>query len=122
MNGSGTKGEQGFTLIEILAAFTILIVVAVPLTHIFLQGNQLAWKAERRTVALYIAQQKMEELIAQGYVIEENTGTFIEEDGYWGTVSLFPNLNLILVTVEVNYSSLGSEYVVQLSSLLPEGE
>lgn len=115
--------EQGFTLIEILAAFVIFAVVAMPLTHILFQGNQFAERAGKRTVALNIAQQKMEELIAQGYVTEENAGTFeSERDGYLYQVTLSPSLNLRLVTVAVTYDFSGSEERVQLSLLLPQGE
>ena len=115
------RDEQGFTLIEIIAAFVIFTVVAVPLSHILLQGNQLAENAEKKTAALNVAQQKMEEIIAQGYVRDEDAGTFSEE-GFSCTVTLSPDVYLVLVTVAVTYSVSGSEKTVSLSALMPAGE
>jgi prepilin-type N-terminal cleavage/methylation domain-containing protein len=116
------RNEQGFTLIEIIVALVILTVVAVPLSHILLQGNQLAEHAEKKTAALNVAQQKMEEIIAQGYVRDEDAGTFFSEEGFSCSVTLSPDVYLVLVTVAVSYSVSGSEKTVSLSALLPAGE
>lgn len=117
------KDEQGFTLIEIIAAFVILTVVAVPLSQILLQGNLLADNARKKTIALNIAQQKMEELIAQGCVTDKDAGQFESgEEGFLCSVTLSPDMNLVLVTVAVTYAISGSEKTVSLSCLLPDGE
>lgn len=115
------RNEQGFTLIEILAAFMVFAVVAVPLIQILLQGNQLAHKAAYKTIAVNIAQQEMEELIAQGSVKTEEEGTF--ETGnrkYLGTVSLASYFDLVLVTVSVTYESADTEDKVEFSTILPK--
>lgn len=117
------KGNQGFTLIEVLAACLVFAVCAVPLVHILTQGNQLAINSAKKTIALSIAQERMEEFIAQGAVKAEDGGTFeVSAEGYSGTVSLSPYLNLTLVTVNVTYQLSGGEAHVQLNSLLPQEE
>lgn len=117
------KNEQGFTLIEVLAAFIIFAVAAVPLTQILLQGNQLTHKAAYNIIAVNIAQQKMEELIARGAIKIGDEGTFeTGNQGYSGTVSLSSYLDLVLVTVSITYDSIKGEDTIELSTLLPEEE
>mgnify|MGYP001412477784 CR=1 FL=1 len=115
------RDDRGFTLIEVIAAFTVFAVVAIPLIQILVQGDQLATRASRNTIAVNIAQQKMEELISQGWVNSGIEGAFetgLEE--YWGAVSLSPQLGLMLVTVSVTYGSAENDCSVQFSTLLPQ--
>ena len=116
------KSEKGFTLIEILVAFVILTVVAVPLTQVFYQGNYLAAAAGDKTTALNLAQEKMEEIIAMGAGENTSSSSFPGEySGYSYEVEISMKDDMQLVTVIVTYSVSGREKEVILSTLLPGG-
>lgn len=114
--------EKGFTLIEIIVASLILFVVAVPLTHAFFQGRFLAVSAGDKTIALNLAQQKMEEIIAQGSAAEVAATPFPGDyAGYSYQVDTSPAGEMQLVTVSVTYFVSQHDEQVSLSLLLPGG-
>lgn len=116
------KSEKAFTLIEILVAFVILTVVAVPLTRVFYQGNYLAAAARDKTTALYLAQEKMEEIIARGSGENTSVTAFSGKySSYSYKVETSMKEDMQLVTVTVSYSKSGHEEEVTLSTLLPGG-
>jgi len=69
--------QQGLSLIEIMVAFTILVIAFIGLTQSFPYGLSITKSAENITIASYLAQAKIEELYYSGYsnistgVIEE---------------------------------------------------
>jgi len=116
------KGKQGFTLIEVLVACVILSVVAVPFTRVFFQGNYLATAAGKKTTAVNLAQQKMEEIIEQGPGENISLTPFPGEySDYSYQVEAVPEDNMQLVTVTVLFSAGGQEGEVVLSTLLSGG-
>ncbi|NLO88831.1 MAG: prepilin-type N-terminal cleavage/methylation domain-containing protein [Clostridia bacterium] len=115
-----SKNNKGFTLIEVVSALLILVVVAVPLTYIFFQGSWGSEISGKRAVALNFAQQKMEEIIAEGRAVEEE-GNFSEAPGYTYRISVTPDGKMHLVTVTVFYEVMGKSQRLSLSTLLPGG-
>ncbi|KUK11038.1 MAG: hypothetical protein XD50_0678 [Clostridia bacterium 41_269] len=114
------KNSNGFTLIEVLSAFLILIVVIVPLTYVFAQGSRGAAVSGGKTAALNFAQQKMEEIIAEGEAVEEK-GIINEMPSYTYVVSVVPDKKMYLVTVTVSYKVLGKSRKLSLSTLISGG-
>ncbi len=114
------EGQEGFTLIEVLAACVILAVVAVPLVQMLWVGNLVGYKASQKTIAVNIAQGKMEELLAQGYAGQKDIGAFeTGRSGFAGTICLAPWEDLRLVTVRVDYCPEGEEQSTELYCILP---
>lgn len=117
---NNVKDRGGFTLIEVLAASVIFAVVAVPLVQMLWVGNRVGYQAGEKTAALNIAQQKMEELLAQGGVREEDAGFFeTGRTGFSAEVSQFPWEELILVRVGVDYCMEGKECSTEICCILP---
>ncbi|MDD5032471.1 MAG: prepilin-type N-terminal cleavage/methylation domain-containing protein [Patescibacteria group bacterium] len=61
------KQEGGFSLIEVIVAFTILSVAFIGLVQTFPFGLSINKEAENTTEASYLAQDKIEELNSLGY-------------------------------------------------------
>lgn len=112
--------KSGFTLVEVLAAFTIFVIAIVPLVQMLWVGNLVGDQALQKTVALNIAQGKMEEILAQGGVKQEVSGAFeTEKAGYLGTITLDPWEELRLVTVRIDYCFEREEHSTEICCLLP---
>jgi general secretion pathway protein I len=56
------RGERGFTLLEVVIAFTLLAAVLAVVLRLFSEGASGTAKAERRTIALLHAESKLAEL------------------------------------------------------------
>jgi prepilin-type N-terminal cleavage/methylation domain-containing protein len=54
--------QQGFSLIEVLAAMTILSIISVSLMAYFLQGLDMTKDQHQRVIASHFAKKKMDEL------------------------------------------------------------
>jgi len=67
------SGKEGFSLIEIMVAFTILAIAFIGLVQAFPFGVAVNKEAENATEASYLVQDKIEELISLGYN-DINTG------------------------------------------------
>jgi type II secretory pathway pseudopilin PulG len=61
------KQQSGLSLIEIMVAFSILVVAFTGLVQSFPFGLSINKAAENATIASYLAQGKIEELISLGY-------------------------------------------------------
>ncbi|MDD5072038.1 MAG: prepilin-type N-terminal cleavage/methylation domain-containing protein [Patescibacteria group bacterium] len=61
------KQQKGLSLIEIMVAFSILVVAFIGLVQAFPFGLSINKEAENNTVASYLAQEKIEELTSLGY-------------------------------------------------------
>ena len=61
------SNPSGFSLIEVIVAFTILAVAFIGLVQAFPFGLAINKEAENTTVASYLAQDKIEELTSSGY-------------------------------------------------------
>src|SRR3990167_663762 len=61
------KKQSGFSLIEVIVAFTILAIAFIGLVQAFPFGLSINKEAENTTAASYLAQEKIEELVSSGY-------------------------------------------------------
>ena len=59
--------EKGFSLIEIIIALSILAISFFSLIEVFPKGISMNASSRSKTVASYLAQDKIERLFAQGY-------------------------------------------------------
>ncbi|KKM10860.1 hypothetical protein SY88_11445 [Clostridiales bacterium PH28_bin88] len=102
------KDEEGLTLVEVVVAILILGVALVPVMSMFSSGLLVYSKAKEDTIALALAQGKMEELFAVPSANLDNEGpqsfpgefasyAYRVEVGNYGD----PMLKLIQVTVIV---------------------
>jgi len=62
-----SKNQIGLSLIEIMVAFSILVVAFVGLAQAFPFGLSINKTAENSTIASYLTQDKIEELFSLGY-------------------------------------------------------
>lgn len=63
--------EEGFTLIEVIIAITILMIVIFAFTTLYTTSFSGIFSAGRKSEALFLAQEAMDNLIAE----EVNSGT-----------------------------------------------
>jgi len=67
MSKSKNKQPTGFTLIETMIAFAVLTAGIITIATVFPLGININKSAERETVAMHLAQAKVEELFSLGY-------------------------------------------------------
>ncbi len=61
------KNVLGFTLIEVMVAAVIVALALTAVSQTFSMGIELSYNAEKETMAMALAQGKLEETIALGY-------------------------------------------------------
>lgn len=62
-----SSNKNGFTLIELIVAFSIIGIAFISLIQAFPYGLSISKEAENKAIASYLAQQKIEELLSLGY-------------------------------------------------------
>lgn len=67
------NNNEGFSLLELLVAITILATIVMSLVQLFPFGAMIVKSSENKTRSLYIAQSQIEKLISQDY-FSINTG------------------------------------------------
>lgn len=127
-----TKDESGFSLLEVVISFLILGIVLVPLMGLFFGSQQRYDRSTEGTIALNIAQQKMEEIVGADLgTYMENPETWIEFSelaGYYYQTDVTPpevgsvldkdKLNLYTIDVRVRYQAGGQPQNLSLSTYL----
>jgi general secretion pathway protein I len=104
------RRERGFSLLEVVIAFTLLAATLAVVLRLFSEGASGVSRAERRTIAVLHAQSKLAEVVATANEPGEWSGAFA--DGYrWRAVLVpqreprtgdaRPPLEPLLVTVTV---------------------
>jgi prepilin-type N-terminal cleavage/methylation domain-containing protein len=116
------RAQAGFTLVEVLAALTLMAIV-IPVAVDGLRLANLAGQVgQRKAVAARIAQRVLNELIVtsqlrgstQNGVVQEGTQQY-----QWTMRSEpWPQDAMSLVTVQVNFPVQGHDYDVHLSTLV----
>lgn len=106
--GQGAEGAKndkvsprlvwGFTLIETMIAISILSIGIVAVLYMFPIGFKVEKSAQMETIAVYLAQTKMEEVISKSYDEEGMSVTTTIED--YGSI---PNFNLYKRVKEISY-------------------
>lgn len=62
-----SKNRRGFTLLEVMIAFSILVLVFISLSSSLPVGLAINKAAKNSTIAFYLAQEKAEELFSTDY-------------------------------------------------------
>src|ERR1043166_274273 len=116
------RAQAGFTLVEVLAALTLMAIV-IPVAVDGLRLANLAGQVgQRKAVAARIAQRVLNELIVtsqlrgstQNGVVQEGTQQY-----QWTMRSEpWPQDTMRLVTVQVNFPVQGHDYEVHFSTLV----
>jgi len=121
------KGQRGFSLLEILVAFTILAMGLAVILQIFGRGNQTSQLTREYTLATQIAESRLAQL--SGHESFEGLSTAgMELDRYRWSLSVLPynetgtttgtaNMALYSVRVDVRWQSLGKPRHVFLESV-----
>jgi general secretion pathway protein I len=83
-----TRRERGFTLLEVVIAFTLLAAVLAVVLRLFSEGASGTVRAERRTIAVLHAESKLAEIVATTSEPGEAKGKFA--DSYQWTATVQP--------------------------------
>jgi len=121
-HSSARSAQAGFTLAEVLAALLFMAIV-IPVA---MEGLRIASRAgavaDRKSVAVQLADSKLNELLATGQEIAAGDGGDFGErwPGYQWTVKIEPWTvdAMRQVTVEVTYPAQNQSYAVRLSTLI----
>ncbi|MBN2053733.1 type II secretion system protein [bacterium] len=86
-----SRRSNGFTLLEIMVAITILGISLGVIMEIFSNGLKAAHKNKDLNTAMLLAQSKMEELMMEREVVEgTDSGVFEGMDGYRWEMEVVP--------------------------------
>ena len=119
------RGRAAFTFAEVLAALVFMAIV-IPVA---IEGMQIANRAgvaaQRKSVAMMLAQQRLQELIAVGdWRNTTQNGNFnpYYKDYRWRLINeAWPEEpQMRLLTIEVTYPVQSREYKVRLSTLVQD--
>ncbi len=106
---------KGFTLIEVLISFAILLMVVISVISFFPIGLKSAVSTREQTVAIYLAQEKIEEVISTNYAdvavgetIEASLSTI---DSDFSGFSRTTNINYLDVNLNDSVIDIGMKKV-----------
>jgi len=126
------RNEKGFTLLESIAAMTILAVSILTLVQLFSGSLNQAAQAERYLNGVYLAQQKFSQMEIDNFQSETSEGTFEDKEGYRWQLEVIPyvsplndeesRIKLEKVSLRVSWDDKNQEKEVQLVSLKILGE
>ena len=120
--------ENGFTLLEVLIAMTILGLGVVTLMQIFSQGLQLGARSTARTETIASGARVMDELLARKTISDGSQNGKLGASGRWNaqvqavrdpspSLDLSSNWELKEVALEVTVTESGLERRVDLKTL-----
>ncbi len=126
------RDEKGFTLLEIIAAITVLAVGVLTLVQMFSGSINQASQAERYLNGVYLAQQKFSELEIDNFKSDATEGEFENLEGYRWQLEILPyesplndeeaRIKIQEVSLRVYWKDGIQEKEVQLVSLKTLGE
>ncbi|MGI6067030.1 MAG: type IV pilus modification PilV family protein [Bacillota bacterium] len=117
------SNQDGFTFIEIVVSFVIIMVAVIPMMGLFEGSRENYGRAGESTTALHLAQEKLEEIKdLAASEINANPTTWMEftqMPNYKYQVEVTEtdhSLQLYQVVVRVKYRFSGNEHIVFLST------
>jgi prepilin-type N-terminal cleavage/methylation domain-containing protein len=119
------SNRNGFTLVELLAAMLFMAIVIPVAVQSMLLINRVGVTAQRKRVAVELAERTLTETIVTEQWLEGNrSGAFEDHPAYrWElTVEPWSEDALQLVTIDVYYSVQQTEYHERLSTLADDTE
>jgi len=126
------RNEKGFTLLEIIAALTILATGILALVYMFSGGLNQAAQAERYLNGVYLAQQKFSQLELDDFKSEALEGVFEYQDAYRWQLEILPydspindeeaHIQIQKISLRVFWKDKGLEKEVRLVSLKTLGK
>lgn len=115
--------EQGFTIIEVVVSVLIIMVALIPMMGLFTGSQDNYGRAAKKTTAVNLAQEKLEELKnQQAKSIVDNPANWIDFSGapdYQYQVErtkVNHDLQLYKIEVRVQHKQLGNKSLVSLST------
>ena len=115
------KKKQGFSLLECLVAVTVFTVGATIIISLFSTGFIGGYDAEKTSVAMNLAQQRMEEIrnIVFEDIVDEAKATVTGFSGFQRKVDITESpTDLKQVTVTVYWTHKGDEINVPISTYI----
>jgi len=126
------RNEKGFTLLEIIAALTILATGILALVYMFSGGLNQAAQAERYLNGVYLAQQKFSQLELENFNTGTFEGEFENQETYRWQLEVLPydsplndeeaHIQIQEISLRVFWKDQGVEKEVRLVSLKTLGE
>jgi prepilin-type N-terminal cleavage/methylation domain-containing protein len=120
--------EQGFSLVELMIAVTILGLILIPMLSMFDFGLKSQLKGEVDLVALSLGQSRLEALLAEYYqndykLLDPQTTSETVELGHKYTITstaAVPSGRLQQLTVNISYVVFGQSKNIQLITRVVE--
>lgn len=121
IHAAESTGRSGFTFAEVLAAMLFMAILVPVVCHTLALSNRISVLAERKAVALQVAENQLYEAILTGdWALGSSSGD-VDADGstyQWELATLdWAEDDLVEVTVGVSFEVQGREYLLHLTSL-----
>ena len=126
------RNEKGFTLLEIIAALTILAVSILTLVQMFSGSLNQAAQADQYLNGVYLAQQKFSQLEMDNFQSDTTEGTFENLENYHWQLEILPyesplnneeaRIKIQKVSLRIYWEDRNQEKEVQLVTLKTMGE
>lgn len=126
------RNKKGFTLLEIIAALTILAGAILMLIQLFSGSINQATQAERYLNGVYLAQQKYSQLELDNFKSDITKGGFENQENYHWQLEVFPyesslnneeaRIKIEKISLRVYWEDRNQEKEVRLVSLKTLGE